>query len=95
MIAFGELLMNGAKIHWPPRDVDGTPIRIGARVYGMRDTYNLRDEHSFIVGGLRLQDQGGELSWVACAYDDDSRYFECFDHDCKILGQISKINKII
>lgn len=89
MIAIGELLMNGSKVYWPPRDVDGTPVHIGDRVYGMRDTYNLQDEHAFTVGGLRLQNQGGELAWVICAYDDADRYFECYDVDCKVLGKIS------
>lgn len=91
MIALGELFMNGCKIHWPPRDLDGARIHIGDRVYGVRDSCNFKDEHAFSVGGLRLQNKGGELVWVVCAYDDDSRYFECFDCDCKVLRSVSAV----
>ena len=85
-LAEGMLHMNGSAVRWPPRDVDGTPVHIGAKVYGMRDTYNLHDEHDFIVGALRLQNQGGDLRWVVCAYDDDARYYECYAEDCKVMS---------
>ena len=85
-IAEGNLLMNGATVEWPPRDMNGAAIEIGAKVYGVRDTYNGQDEHSFIVGALRLQNQGGSLAWVVCAYEDDTPYyFECWAEDCCVM----------
>lgn len=84
----GLLLMNGERAQWPPRDIDGAPVRIGSRVYGVRDSYNFQDEHEFTVGSLRLQYQGGSLGWVACAYDDDERYFEAWAEDCKVLDGV-------
>lgn len=84
-LAEGMLLMNGTTVVWPPLDIFGRPIEIGAQVYGLRDTFNLQDEHRFYVGGLRLQNDKGYLAWVVCAYDDDERYFECFARDCTVL----------
>lgn len=82
MLAVGELLMNGTAVEWPPRDMNGQRIEIGARVIGARDTWNCEESHEFTVGGLRLQNDGGTLGWVACAYDDADRYFEAWARDC-------------
>lgn len=84
-LAKGHILMNGTTAEWPPLDMVGKPIEIGAEVYAIRDTCNFQDEHRFFVGGLRLQNVGGELAWAVCAYDDDSRYFECFSDDCIVM----------
>lgn len=61
--------------------------RIGDRAYGMRGTYGLQGGHAFIIGELRLQNQGGELAWAFYAYDDADRCFECWDADCKVIGE--------
>lgn len=85
MIARGELLMNGTTVEWPPQDMNGQSIEIGARVYGVKDTFNGQHEHEFTCGALRLQNQGGCLAWVVCAYEDDtSYYFECWAEDCAV-----------
>lgn len=84
-IAEGNLLMNGTTVEWPPKDINGKAIEIGAKVYGTRDSYNFQHEHEFIVGSLRVQNQGGCLAWVVCAYDDDDHYFECWAEDCSVL----------
>lgn len=84
-LAKGHILMNGTTAEWPPLDIVEQPIEIGAEVYGLRDTCNFHDEHRFIVGGLRLQNVGGELAWAVCAYDDDGRYYECYSNDCVVL----------
>lgn len=83
IVAQGELLMNGTMVDWPPRDINGCRIELGYKVQG-RSTMNLADEHSFIVGGLRLQLRGYSLDWVCCAYDDDDRYFESWAEDCVV-----------
>lgn len=85
-IAEGNLLMNGTTVEWPPRDMNGRAIEIGAKVYGVKDTYNGQHEHAFTVGALRLQNQGGCLAWVACAYEDDMPYyFESWAEECTVL----------
>lgn len=88
-IAVGSLYMAGNKVEWPPRDIDGTPIHLGDKVFGTKDTFNGQHEHEFIVGAIRLQITCAHLMWVVCAYEDDtSYYFECFAEDCKVLGGI-------
>ena len=88
-LAEGRLAMNGATVEWPPKDANGQPIEIGALVLGMRDTLNFFHEHRFIVGGLRLQNVGGELVWCVCAYDDVGsyyeNYYECRSDDCIVV----------
>ncbi len=76
--------MNGEAVEWPPADVNGRPISIGDMVQG-RSTLNLRDAHTFTVGGLRLQNNRGTLEWVVCAYDDADRYFEAYANECAIV----------
>lgn len=84
-IAEGNLLMNGTTVEWPPRDMNGKAIEIGAKVYGVQDTFNGQHEHEFTCGALRLQNTGGNLVWVVCAYEDDtSYYFECFAEFCEV-----------
>lgn len=69
-----------------PKDMNGKPIEIGARVYGVQDTFNGQHEHELICGALMLQNQGGGLALVVCAYEDDtSYYFECWADDCAVL----------
>ena len=89
-LADGQLLMNGTTAPWPPRDALGRPIEIGAEVRSIRDTFNLKDEHTFIVGGLRLQNVAGALAWVVCTYDDDSHYLECYADDCLVLKAVPR-----
>lgn len=84
ILANGLLLMNGATVEWPPRDVYDKPIDIGCQVVGY-STMCLQDFHVFIVGGLRLQYRGTRLRWVVCAYEDDGRYFESWAEDCRVL----------
>lgn len=82
-IAEGNLLMNGTTAEWPPRDMNGAAIEIGARVFGTHDTFNGRKDHVFTVGGIRLQNESGELRWVVCSYEDDYPfYFEAYTEDC-------------
>ena len=89
--AEGNLLMHGETVEWPPRDMNGAAIEIGAKVYGVRDTYNGQHEHSFIVGALRLQYQGASLQWVCCAYeDDDPYYFEAWVEDCCVQEAVPR-----
>ena len=83
-LAHGQLLMNGEAVEWPPADINGQPIKIGDIVQG-RSTLNLRDAHTFTVGGLRLQNRGGKLEWVVCAYDDADRYFEAYANECTVM----------
>lgn len=85
VLAVGELLMNGAKVEWPPTDMNGRRIEIGCRVYAVSDTWNTRTPHVFTVGSLRLQNRGGELGWVVCAYDGDG-YAEAWARDCAVTG---------
>lgn len=84
-IAKGTLLMNGATAEWPPRDMAGVAVSIGCVVRAVRDTTNVQGPHSFVVGGLRLQNVGGELRWVVCAYDDSRPlYVESYAEDCVV-----------
>ena len=90
MLAYGKLLMNGTTVEWPPKDMIRQDIEIGAEVFGVRDTCNFQDEHRVIVGGIRLQNVGGELVWAICSYDDDDRYYECLAGDCIVMRKAPK-----
>lgn len=91
-LADGQLLMNGEVVAWPPRDINGQAIHLGDIVDG-RSTMNLRDRHTFTVGGLRLQERDARLGWVVCAYDDADRYFEAWAGECSIVAGLCRIRQ--
>lgn len=84
-VAEANLLMNGATVEWPPHDMNGNAIEIGAKVIGVFDTFNCKQMNEFIVGGIRLQNQHGCLAWVCCTYDDNDHYFEAFAENCCVM----------
>ena len=90
ILADGLLLMNGATVEWPPRDVNDKPIDIGCQVVGY-STMCLQDFHIFIVGALKLQYHGTRLGWVVCAYDDSDRYFESWADNCRVLKSARRL----
>ena len=83
ILGTGKILMNAETAPWPPLDASGEPIELGCTVFATHDTTCMQRDHEFAVGGLRLQNVGGSLRWVVCAYED-GMYVESYAEDCVV-----------
>jgi hypothetical protein len=63
-------------------------IEIGAR-YTRQDTFNGQHEHELICGALMLQNQGGGLALVVCAYETIQAILRMLGGYCAVLKRSS------